>query len=71
MVHGHNPTGSTENMPAAIKIVNDLKKHNKDIQIAIGGGHVSALPKRTLEECEADYSIQEKVYILLKVYMII
>ena len=58
MVHGHNPTGSTENMPAAIKIVNDLKKHNKDIQIAIGGGHVSALPKRTLEECEADYSIQ-------------
>ena len=47
MVHGHNPTGSTENMPAAIKIVNDLKKHNKDIQIAIGGGHVSTLPKNT------------------------
>lgn len=58
MVHGHNPTGSTENMPAALKSVNDLKKINRDIQIAIGGGHVSALPKKTLEECEADYSIQ-------------
>ena len=44
MVHDHNPTGSTENMPAAIKIATDLKKANR-FNIAIGGGHVSALPK--------------------------
>ncbi|MFH2033916.1 MAG: radical SAM protein [Candidatus Margulisiibacteriota bacterium] len=58
MVYGHNPSASTQTMPAAIKIANDIKSYNKDIPLAVGGIHPSALPERTLQETGADYIIQ-------------
>lgn len=58
MVYGHQPSASTQTMPAAGRIASDIKKYNKDIRIAMGGTHPSALPERTLREEEIDYVIQ-------------
>ncbi|MEW6482922.1 MAG: radical SAM protein [bacterium] len=58
MVYGHNPCASTQTMPAAIKIAEDIKKYNKDVSIAMGGIHPSALPERTLREVNIDFVIQ-------------
>lgn len=58
MVYGHNPSASTQTMPAAGKIARDMKSYNKDILIAMGGTHPSALPERTLLEEAIDYVIQ-------------
>lgn len=63
MVYGHNPSASTQTMPAAGRIVRDLKRYNRDVPIAMGGTHPSALPERTLQEEDIDYVIQgEGVY---------
>jgi len=63
MVYGHTPSASTQTMPAGLIIARDIKKHNKDIPLALGGLHASALPERTLKESVADYIIQgEGVY---------
>jgi hypothetical protein len=44
MVYGHNPSASTQTMPAARQIVLDIKYHNSEIPIAMGGIHPSAIP---------------------------
>lgn len=58
MVYGHNPSASTQSMPAARKIAADLKSANRDLPIAMGGIHPSALPERTLREEPVDFVIQ-------------
>jgi len=58
MVYGHNPSASTQTMPAAGRIAGDIKKYNKDIPVAMGGIHPSALPEKTLKEEAADFVIQ-------------
>lgn len=58
MVYGHNPSASTQTMPAACRIAADIKKYNKDIPIGMGGTHPSALPERTLNEEAIDFVIQ-------------
>lgn len=58
MVYGHQPSASTQTMPAAGKIARDIKIYNKDIPIAMGGTHPSALPERTLKEEDIDFVIQ-------------
>lgn len=58
MVYGHNPSASTQTMPSAGKIASDLKKYDKNIPIAMGGTHPSALPERTLKEEDIDFVIQ-------------
>ena len=63
MVYGHNPSASTQTMPAAARIAADLKKYNPDIPLALGGIHPSALPERTLHEEWIDFVIAgEGVY---------
>lgn len=63
MVYGHNPSASTQTMPAAGKIARDIKKYNSDIPIVMGGTHPSALPERTLVEESIDFVAQgEGVY---------
>lgn len=57
-VYGHNPSASTQTMPAALKIALDLKDIVRDIPIAIGGLHPTALPERTLVESSVDYIIK-------------
>jgi radical SAM superfamily enzyme YgiQ (UPF0313 family) len=58
MVYGHQPSASTQTMPAAGRIAVDIKKENADMLIAMGGIHPSALPKRTLSEEKIDFVIQ-------------
>lgn len=63
MVYGHNPSASTQTMPAAGNIAKDIKLYNSDIPIAMGGIHSSALPQRTLCEEDIDFVIKgEGVY---------
>lgn len=58
MVYGHNPSASTQTMPSARRIVRDIKNYNRDLPLAMGGTHPSALPQRTLAEEQVDYVIQ-------------
>lgn len=63
MVYGHNPSASTQTMPAVRRITKDIKVYNRDIPIAIGGIHPSTLPQRTLQEEDVDFVMQgEGVY---------
>ncbi len=58
MVYGHHPSASTQTMPAARNIISDIKSFNKNIPIALGGIHPSALPERTLKEENVDFVMQ-------------
>ena len=58
MVYGHNPSASTQTMPAAGRIAKDIKKYNRDIPLAMGGIHPSALPLKTMSEESVDFVIQ-------------
>jgi len=65
MVYGHNPSASTQTMPAASRIAKDIKHINKDSLICMGGIHPSALPQKTLKEEPIDFVLQgEGVYAL-------
>lgn len=57
MVYGHNPSASTQTMPAGIAAAKTLKRVAPDLVVAIGGLHPSALPERSLRESEADFVI--------------
>lgn len=50
MVYGHNPNASTQLMPGASEIANYISLYNINQKSIMVGGHVSALPQRTLEE---------------------
>jgi len=43
----------TWTIPLTYELINALKEEDKDLPIVVGGPHVSALPRRTLEECPA------------------
>lgn len=58
MAYGHHPSASTQTMPVTSQIANSLKEQNKDIPVALGGTHPSALPERTLREESVDYIMQ-------------
>lgn len=58
IICGHNPSASTQTMPAAGRIASDIKKYNKDMPVAMGGIHPSALPEKTLKEEDVDFIIQ-------------
>jgi len=55
VVYGHQPSASTQNMTAAGAICTALKQTTPDLRVLLVGGHVAALPKRTLQEEEADF----------------
>lgn len=55
MVYGHQPSASTQNMPAAGETCRAIKDRNPEQKILIGGTHPCALPKQTLEEEAVDY----------------
>jgi hypothetical protein len=54
VVYGHQPSASTQNMPAAGAVCRALKELDPESKVLLVGGHVAALPKRTLEEEAAD-----------------
>ncbi len=51
--YGQQPSASTQTMPAAIALGKTLKGDGH--KVIMVGGHVAALPDRTLEESGADY----------------
>ena len=55
VVYGHQPSASTQNMTAAGQICSAIKRADVERKILLVGGHVSALPERTLREEEADF----------------
>lgn len=43
----------TSTIPTAYKLARALREESPNLPIVVGGAHVSALPERTLKECEA------------------
>jgi radical SAM superfamily enzyme YgiQ (UPF0313 family) len=55
VVYGHQPSASTQNMPAAGAMCQALKAYAPESKVLLVGGHVAALPERTLREEAADF----------------
>lgn len=55
VVYGHHPSASTQNMPSVRRICKAIRGTDPTMKIALVGGHVAALPERTMEEEETDY----------------
>lgn len=58
VVCGHNPPASTQTMPAAGEFCRIMKQYAPGIPIIMVGGHVAALPARTLNEEVCDFVCQ-------------
>lgn len=56
VVFGHQPSASTQQMVGAGEACRAIKDANPDQKIIIIGGHVSALPERTLEDEAVDFA---------------
>jgi radical SAM superfamily enzyme YgiQ (UPF0313 family) len=55
VVYGHQPSASTQNMTAAGLVCTAIKRSVHDQKVLLVGGHVAALPERTLREEQADF----------------
>lgn len=55
VVYGHQPSASTQIMPAARRTCQAIKNIAPGQLVLLAGGHVAALPQRTLEEEPADF----------------
>lgn len=55
VVYGHQPSASTQNMTAAGLICTAIKQENPERKVLLAGGHVAALPERSLREETADF----------------
>jgi anaerobic magnesium-protoporphyrin IX monomethyl ester cyclase len=55
VVYGHQPSASTQNMPACGAVCTLLKQIDPGIRILMVGGHVAALPEQTLMEEDVDF----------------
>jgi anaerobic magnesium-protoporphyrin IX monomethyl ester cyclase len=58
VVFGHMPSAATQQMHGAREVAKAIKLRNPARVIAIAGGHVSALPERTLREEPVDFAIK-------------
>src|SRR5262245_25604525 len=56
VVFGHQPSASTQQMTGATPSLRDVKNLNPRQQIIIVGGHVAALPERTMSEEPVDFA---------------
>lgn len=55
VVYGHQPSASTQIMTAAGQVCSSIKQRTRAQQVLLLGGHVAALPERTLREEDADF----------------
>lgn len=55
VAYGHQPSASTQIMPAANAVCGAIKEQAPTIPVLLVGGHVAALPERTLREERADF----------------
>jgi anaerobic magnesium-protoporphyrin IX monomethyl ester cyclase len=56
VVFGHQPSASTQQMAAASPTCHAIKRLNLEQPIILVGGHVAALPQRTLQEEAVDFA---------------
>jgi radical SAM superfamily enzyme YgiQ (UPF0313 family) len=55
VVYGHQPSASTQNMTGASLATTAVRRRLPNAKILMVGGHVAALPDRTLQEEACDY----------------
>ncbi len=55
VIYGHQPSASTQNMTGASRTATALKESNTSRPVLMVGGHVAALPERTLREEKVDF----------------
>lgn len=55
VVYGHNPSASTQVMPAVAKFCETLKVLAPNLKILLVGGHVAAMPRQTMMEEACDF----------------
>jgi len=55
VVYGHNPSASTQVMPSAGAVCTALRSRAPELPSLLVGGHVAALPQRTLREEDASF----------------
>jgi radical SAM superfamily enzyme YgiQ (UPF0313 family) len=55
VVYGHQPSSSTQIMTAAGAVCSAVKQRSRTQPVLLVGGHVAALPERTLREEDADF----------------
>ena len=55
VVYGHQPSASTQNMAGASLATTAIRKRIPDARILMLGGHVAALPERTLRDEACDF----------------
>ncbi len=55
VVYGHQPSASTQNMPACSAIATAIKQQTPGQPVLLVGGHVAALPERSLREEDVDF----------------
>jgi radical SAM superfamily enzyme YgiQ (UPF0313 family) len=60
VVYGHQPSASTQNMTGASAIVTAIKQLQPDTRVLMLGGHVAALPERTLNEEACDFVARDE-----------
>jgi radical SAM superfamily enzyme YgiQ (UPF0313 family) len=60
VAYGHQPSASTQTMPAAGAICRAIKERTPAQRVVLVGGHVAALPARTLEEEACDFVLQDE-----------
>jgi radical SAM superfamily enzyme YgiQ (UPF0313 family) len=60
VVYGHQPSASTQNMTGASAIVTAIKELSSATKVLMLGGHVSALPERTLAEERCDFVTRDE-----------
>lgn len=57
VAYGHNPSASTQAMPAAGAICRAIKERNPHQATLLVGGHVAALPERTMDDEACDFVV--------------
>jgi radical SAM superfamily enzyme YgiQ (UPF0313 family) len=66
VVYGHQPSASTQNMTGASLACTAIRERMPDAKILMLGGHVAALPERTLSEEACDFvAHDEGLYTIL------
>ena len=55
VVYGHQPSASTQNMTGASAVTTAIKNLSPQTKVLLLGGHVAALPARTLDEERCDF----------------
>src|SRR5438270_10745090 len=55
VVYGHQPSASTQIMTASGQVCTAIRRLAETQKILLVGGHVAALPQRTLQEEDADF----------------